>query len=224
MSRDRGASRAVARPGAPGRVDPRVRRGAAPGEVRIVGGRWRGRRLPVCPLEGLRPTPDRLRETLFNWLGQDLTGLRCLDAFAGSGALGFEAASRGAREVILIERDARAVRVLQEDCERLGARDCVRVVRGDALHFLAQVAVRASFDVIFLDPPFDSDLLPTALDAAKPCLAYGGLLYVESDRLPETDAGWQWVKQGRAGMVACGLLARAPDRAADSLPPAGDTR
>ena len=216
MSREPRSTRAVARPG------PSARRSAAPGEVRIVGGRWRGRRLPVCPVEGLRPTPDRLRETLFNWLGQDLAGLRCLDAFAGSGALGFEAASRGAVDVVLVERDARAARVLQEDCERLGAGDCVRVVRGDAIHFLRQSGGRERFDVIFLDPPFDSGLLPAAIESAKRCLAPDGLLYVEADRLPDPGEGWRWARQGRAGHAACGLLAPATDPAPDAPLCAGD--
>lgn len=197
--------------------------GRPPGEIRIVGGRWRGRRLPVCAIDGLRPTPDRVRETLFNWLGQDLTGLRCLDAYAGSGALGFESASRGAREVVLVERDAQAARVLQEGCERLGAQACVRVVRGDALHFLRQAAERQSFDVIFLDPPFGSDQLPAAIEAARGCLAVDGLIYVEADRLPDPGIGWRWVRQSRAGHVACGLLAPA-DEPPDHPPSgAGDT-
>ena len=172
----------------------------------------------MCPIEGLRPTPDRLRETLFNWLGQDLTGLRCLDAYAGSGALGFEAASRGAREVVLVERDARAVRVLQDDCERLGAREQVRVIRGDALHFLAHPASRGGFDVIFLDPPFASGLLAGALHAAEGCLAPDGRVYVESDRLPEVDGRWRWVRQARAGLVVCGVLAPVRPEGGDSSP------
>ena len=124
----------------------------SPAQVRIIGGRWKRTVLPVLDAEGLRPTPDRVRETLFNWLGQDLSGLACLDLFAGSGALGFEAASRGAAEVTLVEANPRVVRQLRDNQYRLDASQ-VRVVQGDAFTVAAQLP-DGSFDRVFLDPPF----------------------------------------------------------------------
>ena len=125
-----------------------------PREVRIIGGQWKRSKLPVADSPGLRPTPDRVRETLFNWLGQDLSGWRCLDAFAGSGALGFEAASRGAAEVVLVERDPRIVRSLRESQQRLQA-TALRVEAADALAVLRR-ANPQSFELVFIDPPFDA--------------------------------------------------------------------
>jgi len=134
-----------------------ARSSAFPRQVRIVGGAWKRSKLPVADRPGLRPTPDRVRETLFNWLGQSLDGWRCVDAFAGSGALGFEAASRGALDVVLVERDAVLVASLKAVQQRLGGQN-VRVERADALQWLARAAER-SVDLVFLDPPFDSNLL-----------------------------------------------------------------
>ncbi|MDY0107558.1 MAG: 16S rRNA (guanine(966)-N(2))-methyltransferase RsmD [Giesbergeria sp.] len=148
------------------------------GEVRIIGGQWKRTRLPVPQLPGLRPTPDRVRETLFNWLGQDLTGWRCLDAFAGTGALGLEAASRGAASVQLVEHDAGLVARLGQLCQRLQA-SAVQVRRGDGLAALQQCAP-ASQDLIFLDPPFDSALFEPALRAAARALAPQGFVYLEA--------------------------------------------
>ena len=148
------------------------------GEVRILGGQWKRTRLPVPQLPGLRPTPDRVRETLFNWLGQDLTGWRCLDAFAGTGALGLEAASRGATAVQLVEQDAGLVARLGQLCQRLQAR-AVQVRRGDGMAALQQCAP-ASQDLIFLDPPFESPLFQPALQAAARALAPKGFVYLEA--------------------------------------------
>ena len=148
------------------------------GEVRIIGGQWKRTRLPVPQLPGLRPTPDRVRETLFNWLGQDLTGWRCLDAFAGTGALGLEAASRGATAVQLVEQDAGLVARLGQLCQRLQAR-AVQVRRGDGMAALQQCAP-ASQDLIFLDPPFESPLFQPALQAAARALAPKGFVYLEA--------------------------------------------
>ena len=120
--------------------------------VRIIGGEWRSRRIRFPDAAGLRPTPDRVRETLFNWLGQDLTGRRCLDIFAGSGALGFEALSRGAAEVVMVESSRLAWRGLRATADELGAGARLRLVAGDALHFLAAPA--GVFDIVFLDPPY----------------------------------------------------------------------
>ena len=131
---------------------PRAPKGQPSHEVRIIGGQWRRTRLKVLDKPGLRPTPDRVRETLFNWLGQDLRGLRCLDAFAGSGALGFEAASRGAVEVLMLELDPGLATHLRSQAQRLQASQ-VRVQTGDALAGLRQASAGA-WDVVFLDPPF----------------------------------------------------------------------
>jgi len=146
--------------------------------VRIIAGRWRGRRINVPTHADLRPTPDRVRETLFNWLGQDLGGWRCLDAFAGTGVLGLEAASRGAGEVTLVEHD----RVLAEQISKVASRlqaGAVRVVRGDGVAALRQCGP-GSLDLVFLDPPFDSLLVEPALRAAGATLSATGLIYLEA--------------------------------------------
>lgn len=148
------------------------------GEVRIVGGQWKRSKLPVADKPGLRPTPDRVRETLFNWLGQDLTGWRCVDAFAGTGALGFEAASRGAKEVTLIEQDAALVAQLRKIKEHLQA-ETVQVQRGDGIAAL-KAWPAGSADLVFLDPPFDANLFDVALQAAARAVAVGGYIYLEA--------------------------------------------
>ena len=148
------------------------------GEIRIIGGQWKRTRLPVAQRPGLRPTPDRVRETLFNWLGQDLSGWRCLDAFSGTGALGLEAASRGAASVCMVEQDAALVARLQALCQRLQA-SAVQVRRGDGVAQLRQCAP-ASLDLVFIDPPFDGDLFLPALQAAAAVLAPQGLIYLEA--------------------------------------------
>lgn len=155
-----------------------ARRTAGAGEVRLIGGLWRRSKLPVADHPGLRPTPDRVRETLFNWLGQDLSGWRVLDAFAGSGALGFEAASRGAAQVRLLEWDAQLVASLQASRTRLGA-ERLQVERADAMAWMAR-ATPGSFDLVLLDPPFDSPLAQPALTFAAPLLSAGGFVYVEA--------------------------------------------
>jgi 16S rRNA (guanine(966)-N(2))-methyltransferase RsmD len=173
--------------------------------VRIVGGLWRSRLVRFPNRPGLRPTPDRVRETVFNWLGQDLTGAVVLDLFAGSGVLGLEAASRGARRVVLVERDPVACRALQENCGLLGARQ-VEVVRGDALEFLARD--RARYDAVFLDPPFASDPWQPLLAMLPAHLAPGGIVYCESGSLPQLPEGWAVYRKGRAGQVEFLLLKR----------------
>ena len=188
-------------------------------EVRIVGGRWKRSKLPVADRPGLRPTPDRVRETLFNWLGQDLRGWRCLDAFAGSGALGFEAASRGAADVLLLEQDAALVRSLQASRQRLKA-DNLRIERADAVAWMAR-APAGSFDLVLLDPPFDSDLAGQALPQATRLAVDRGLVYLESRRaLAAPPEGWVICRQGRAGAVHYHLLQREQLCAGDSYTPA----
>lgn len=179
--------------------------------IRIIGGDWKRTPLPVLDLDGLRPTPDRVRETLFNWLGQRLDGQRCLDLFAGSGALGFEAASRGAARVLMVERNARAAAQLRANQQHLAAR-MIEIAEADALRLAASLAP-ASFDVVFLDPPFDTDLLGKALALSAPLVSAAGFLYVEAAEALEPDgdaslAGWQIVRQGKAGAVHYHLLQR----------------
>ena len=156
---------------------PVPKRDARAGKVRIIAGRWRGSRLDVTDVDGLRPSSDRVRETLFNWLHGHVAGARCLDVFAGSGALGLEAASRGASEVVLIEADRRAVASLRATLERLKTTQ-VELVAGDALAWLQRHPER-QFDLVFVDPPFAANLQQRALDAVLPWLADAALVYVE---------------------------------------------
>jgi 16S rRNA (guanine(966)-N(2))-methyltransferase RsmD len=190
-----------------------------PREVRIIGGQWKRSRLPVADRPGLRPTPDRVRETLFNWLGQDLPAWRVFDAFAGSGALGLEAASRGASPVLLVEQDAAQVRALQATVQRLeGATARVQVMRGDGIARLKQQPA-ASLDLVLLDPPFDAGLYEAALRAAAPALAPGGWIYLEAPRAwgtadADTDTdlldacGLTLLRHLKAGAVHAHLLQR----------------
>ncbi|MCV2354677.1 16S rRNA (guanine(966)-N(2))-methyltransferase RsmD [Paucibacter sp. B2R-40] len=175
-------------------------------EVRIIGGQWKRSKLPVADKPGLRPTPDRVRETLFNWLGQDLDGWRVLDAFAGSGALGFEAASRGATEVLLLERDAELARSLGASKLRLKA-DHLRVECSDALGWMGRCAP-ARFELILLDPPFQQELFLPALRAAAPLLVPGGFVYLEAPDLIAAPAelGLEAWRSGKAGAVQFQLL------------------
>ncbi len=186
-----------------------------PHSVRIIGGEWKRTPLPVLDLDGLRPTPDRVRETLFNWLGQDLEGRRCLDLFAGTGALGFEAASRGAASVVMVERNSRAAEQLRAIRDKLSART-VEVAEADALRLAAGLAP-GSFDVVFLDPPFgDAALFERALALAAKLVATDGQLYVEAGEpldpaAHEALAGWTVVRDGKAGAVHYHLLQRQND-------------
>nr|WP_091513701.1 16S rRNA (guanine(966)-N(2))-methyltransferase RsmD [Microbulbifer yueqingensis] len=179
-------------------------------QLRIIGGEWRGRKLQFAPVEGLRPTGDRLRETLFNWLQFRLPGARCLDLFAGSGALGLEALSRGAAAVDFVELNRRAADTLRTQLELLGT-DRGRVHHESALQFLAREPGThgAPYDVVFLDPPFAADLWQESLAALGGHLAKGARVYVETPRdtpinLPE---GWLTEKEKRAGQVCMRLLA-----------------
>ncbi|QAZ38973.1 16S rRNA (guanine(966)-N(2))-methyltransferase RsmD [Methylibium sp. Pch-M] len=189
---------------------------ARPGEVRLIGGQWKRSKLPVPVAPGLRPTPDRVRETLFNWLGQDLSGWRCLDAFAGSGALGFEAASRGASDVMLLERDAALARGLRAVRARLAAHT-VRIEAVDALAWMTRYA-GAPFDLVLLDPPFDCGLFEPALRAAQRVLAPTGRAYLEADRAFEAETlaplGFALDRHTRAGQVHAHLLRPAARDAA----------
>lgn len=184
------------------------RTSSPPHEIRIIGGQWKRTRLPVASKPGLRPTPDRVRETLFNWLGQQLDGWHCIDAFAGTGALGLEAASRGAAEVLLVEQDADLVAMLRRIQARLGAAQ-LHVQRGNGLSVLASLAP-ASMDLVLLDPPFGAGLFDKAMRAAVPVLKPGGFLYLEAPR-EWTDAslaplGLARLRHLRAGAVHAHLL------------------
>jgi 16S rRNA (guanine966-N2)-methyltransferase len=181
---------------------------AAPGQVRIIGGRWRGSKLPVADKPGLRPTADRVRETLFNWLQQKLPGARVLDLFAGTGALGFEAASRGAAQAVLIEREPALAANLRASVQRLHAEN-VEIVHEDALRWLAR-APDIRFDIAFLDPPFDAALWQPALAALSPWLAGEAWLYLECphDAAPVVPADWRLHREGRTREVRYALYRR----------------
>ncbi|MCL1824626.1 MAG: 16S rRNA (guanine(966)-N(2))-methyltransferase RsmD [Betaproteobacteria bacterium] len=173
--------------------------------VRIVGGTWRSRLIDVADIPGLRPTPDRVRETLFNWLGQTLDGLSCLDLFAGSGILGFEAASRGAATVMLVEQDPRAHAALRRNTEKLAATQ-VEIVRGDALEFLTSTT--RQFNVAFADPPYRQGLIERIMPLLDKVMLPGGLVYAEAETPLDPFAGWHVFKRGRAGQVHFHLLER----------------
>lgn len=180
------------------------------GSVRIIGGRWRNTRLPVADMAGLRPTSDRTRETLFNWLQPMLAGARVLDLFAGSGALGLEALSRGAREALLVERDARLCESLRAIAGRLEGGQAATVVHADALAFL-RAPLHGRFDLVFLDPPFGADLWQPALSQLDPWLAEGAWLYVEAplERDVDPGPGWGLHRDGRTRETRHALYRRA---------------
>jgi len=171
--------------------------------VRIIGGAYRSRAIGFPDASGLRPTPDRVRETLFNWLGQTLYGRTCLDLFAGSGALGFEAASRGAERVVMVEKNPVVFRALQDNIEKLA---CATVFAScqDGLEFACRDARR--YDVIFLDPPFDSDYLPKLLEILPQRLNENGMVYIESGAAIDATLPWRTIKSGKAGQVHYQLL------------------
>lgn len=175
-------------------------------EVRIIGGLYRGKKLPVVLVEGLRPTPDRIRETLFNWLMHDIRDSHCLDAFAGSGALGLEAFSRGASNVTFLEYSSVAYKSLQKTINAFNSSH-LKSIQTDTLAYLKTTA--ELYNLVFLDPPYAKELLPSCLEilANRPCLQEGGLVYLESDSALSIDeASWELVKLKRAGVVHYGLL------------------
>ena len=171
-------------------------------QVRIIGGDWRSRRISFPDHEGLRPSADRVRETLFNWLGQDLGGQRCLDLFAGSGALGFEALSRGAACVVMVEKSRRVCEALRRNAEMLAAKN-LQLHCADALEFATAAAADAAarFDLVFLDPPYRSTLVAQALPQVAPLLRPRARVYVESATAFAASGGWRILRQGRAGQV-----------------------
>ena len=189
--------------------DPRAQPRAV-GEVRIIGGLWKRTRIPVADRPGLRPTPDRVRETLFNWLGQDLTGWTCVDVFAGTGALGLEAASRGAARVHVVESDRAQVAQIRALQQRLSA-TALEVTCGDGLQVLARLPA-ACVDLVFLDPPFDANLFDKALVASARVLKPDGWLYLEAPTAWDDAAlqplGYNVTRHLKAGAVHAHLLKR----------------
>ncbi len=178
-----------------------------PGSVRIIAGEWRGRRIPIANGTAVRPTPDRVRETLFNWLQQTIVGARCLDLYAGTGALGFEALSRGAAEAWFVEQDPALIAALGAQAETFDVQP--RIVRQD-VQSLLRGRPTAAFDVVFLDPPYAAPVAPL-LTLLPPWLSSGGIVYIErpaTEGLPDI-AGGTWAKRGRAGAVEYGLLGLA---------------
>lgn len=195
----------------PPRAPPAAAFARAPRQVRIIGGTWRRTPIPVADVPGLRPSPDRVRQTLFDWLAHlraDTRALRGLDLFAGTGALGFELASRGAARVVLVERQPQLLQRLRVLQAKLDAQQ-VEIIAGEALAVAAGLP-RASFDVVFLDPPFGAGLLWPAIEAVRPLLASGGIVYAETDALiAPADAaahGLGVLRSARAGRVCFHLL------------------
>ena len=175
--------------------------------IRIIGGQWRRRLLQFPDAEGLRPTPDRVRETLFNWLGQDLSGLSCLDLFAGSGALGFEAASRGAASVVLVEQAPRVFAALEANARLLDTSGRLQIVRADAVKFASsRSAGEARFDVLFLDPPFGKGWIERISPFLDGLMTDGGAVYVESGEALDSLGNWRPVRKQRAGQVFYHLM------------------
>lgn len=187
-------------------------RPAAPGSVRIIGGRWRGSKLPVARAPGLRPTSDRARETLFNWLQPMLPGARVLDLFAGSGALGLEALSRGADELLLVERDPALAESLRESCARLGAGEAATVLRADAIELL-RAPLHGRFDLVFIDPPFEDGVWDAALARLDPWLADDAWLYLEAPpgTVSAPGHGWRLHRESGTRDASHMLFRRAAD-------------
>jgi 16S rRNA (guanine966-N2)-methyltransferase len=180
-----------------------------PGRLRIVAGNWRSRLLDIADVPGLRPTSERIRETLFNWLAPHIQGARCLDLFAGTGALGLEALSRGAAESVFVETSAKALATLRHNIEDLKAEGAT-VIAASAFDYLEAGGV-GKFDVVFLDPPFGEDLLARTCELLERsgALPEGGLVYIEEQKLrplPELPAGWSVLKERTAGNVRYALV------------------
>lgn len=179
-------------------------------ELRIIGGRWRGRKLSFDALPGVRPTPDRVRETLFNWLQPWVSGSRCLDMFAGSGVLGFEALSRGASSVVFIDQQTKIVDRLNEQADKFGA-DNQSFICANACHWLQQSPDNSAFDIIFVDPPFKQDLIKKSLACVVPHCSDHARIYVESEKalnVKDLQPGWQIEKSKKAASVYFHLLCR----------------
>ena len=184
-----------------------------PSKVRIIGGQWRGRNIELLNLKSLRPTPDRVRETLFNWLSPSIVGTKCLDLFAGSGALGFEALSRGAACIVLVDNNVRICKQLNKQAQILNASN-ISVVHQEAIEFIA--TNQESFDIVFIDPPFKSKLGSILVNMLleHPMLSNEAILYVEmslSDKpkTPKTWMGWNILRSGKTSQVCYLLLTKS---------------
>lgn len=182
-----------------------------PGRLRIIGGHWRSRLIDFVDDGRVRPTPDRVRQTLFDWLSPVIEGARCLDLFAGSGALGLEALSRGAAHVTLVEREAAQVSAIAEAVRRLTASDRAEVLRVDAIDWLQRAG--SGFDIVFLDPPYESPLLEQALVRLPRLLTPAGRVYLEwlHGQVPPLPAGFRLIREKRAGRVSYGLMSRSEE-------------
>lgn len=176
-------------------------------QVRIIGGSHRGRKLTFPQIEGLRPTADSVREKLFNWLGQDLTACDVLDLFAGSGAMGIEAASRHAKQIVMIENHKQAIAALQKNLQELQFNNIDLIYR-DALTYLK--SVNKQFDIVFLDPPYAWQQWSELLNLLIPHLKSNAQVYLESNYLPALPSGWQIRKQGKSGISQFVLLSYEP--------------
>jgi len=176
--------------------------------VRINAGEWRSRLLKFPDAEGLRPTPERVRQTVFNWLGQDLTGLHCLDLFAGSGVMGFEALSRNAKSAVLVEKTPAVYKAILENKTTLKA-DAAQVFNADAMSFLSQN--RQLFDLIFLDPPYKQGWLAKVLPVLPIHLNQNGMVYAEAEYVIQPDETWQVIKQSKAGNVFLSSVKITPE-------------
>ena len=174
--------------------------------MRIIGGQWRRRVLRFPDSEGLRPTPDRVRETLFNWLGQDLAGWTCLDLFAGSGAIGFEAASRGAARVVMVEKSPKVLAALQANVRLLDCGERLDIVAADAVKFASSWPASRRFDALFLDPPYQQGWVDRLAPLLPALVANDGVVYVEAEHALEACGQWRTVRDGRAGQVFYHLM------------------
>ncbi|MCW8930236.1 MAG: 16S rRNA (guanine(966)-N(2))-methyltransferase RsmD [Gammaproteobacteria bacterium] len=191
----------------------------ATNQLRIIGGQWRGRKLNFADGEGLRPTMDRVRETLFNWLQGDIVGARCLDLFTGSGALGLEALSRYASEVVMIDKNPQAIRMIRQNLELLKV-DNAQLIKTDASDFLGSYSSKqqnkeSTFDIVFLDPPFNQQLVPVFCKLLKQsqCLSDQALIYIEIEKktqLSDLPDNWEIIKEKQAGQLAYYLVSASP--------------
>jgi 16S rRNA (guanine966-N2)-methyltransferase len=181
-------------------------------KVRIIGGKWRGKKLSFPGIPGLRPSPDRIRETVFNWIQFDIAGARVLDLFAGSGVFGFEALSRGAAYAVLVEKDAKAVAYLRSHCRDM-AMENARIEHSDALQFLKQHTPPRAYDVVFLDPPYGKQLLEPCINAleTRHLLAEKAFIYLEEENrlpLPPLPPHWRLHRSKQSGQVSYHLAIR----------------
>jgi 16S rRNA (guanine966-N2)-methyltransferase len=180
------------------------------GDFRIIGGAWRRRRFDFVTDRDVRPSPDRVRETLFNWLAPVIAEARCLDLFAGSGALGLEALSRGAAQVLFVDREPSVIERIRAHLATLGALPRARLLQVEAAHYLRQGG--EPFDIVFLDPPFRQGLVPLLLPQLVPRLAARHWVYIETESpAPALPAGWEKLKSGRAGQVSFALVRFTPE-------------